>query len=68
MPHHKELDSPTSMQPDDEQVSNDQGGIEILGDQLEEEMHNMSFDESQHRVVQSRRVSTSDDQISPAQV
>jgi len=68
MPHHKEVDSPASMHPDDEQVSNDQGGTEILGDQLEEEMHNISFDESQHRVVQSRRVSTSKDHTSPVQV
>ena len=31
-------------------------------------MHNISFDESQHRVVQSCRVSTPDDHTSPAQV
>jgi len=58
MPHHREVDSPTSMHLDDEQVSNDQGGIEILGGQLEVEMCNNFFDESQHRVVQPDRVPT----------
>ena len=67
MPHHKEVDSPTSMHLDDEQVSNDQGGTQILGDQPEGEMHNISFDESQHRVVQSHKVSTLEDHTSPAQ-
>jgi len=50
MPHHKEVDSPASFHLDDEQVSNDQGGTEILGGQLKAEMH-ISFDESHHRVV-----------------
>jgi len=31
MPHHKEVDSPASLHPDDDQVSNNQGGTEILG-------------------------------------
>jgi len=68
MPHHKEVDPPTPMHSKEEQVSNDQGGTEILGDQPEEEMHNISFNESQHRVVQSPGVSTPEDQTSPAQV
>jgi len=68
MPHHNEVHSPTSMHLDDEEVSNDQGGTEILADQPEEEMHNISFDESQHRVVQSCRVSTPEDHTSPTQV
>ena len=68
MPHHKEVNSPASMHPDDGQVSNDQGGTKILGDQPEGEIHNISFDESQHRVVQSCRVSTLKDHTSPAQV
>ena len=42
----QEVDSPISMHLDDEQVLNDQGGTEILGDQSEEEMHNILFDES----------------------
>ena len=67
MPHQREVDSPTSMHPDSEQVSDDQGGTEILGGQLEAEMHNISFDESHHRVVQCLRVLTPEDQTSPAQ-
>jgi len=35
MPHHKEVDSPASLHPDDEQVSNDHGGTKILGRQPE---------------------------------
>ena len=50
-PHHKEVDSPASMHPDDEKVSNEQGGTEILAGQPEAEMHNISFDEFHHRVV-----------------
>ena len=50
MPHHKEVDSPASMHLEEEKVLDDQGGTEILGDQPEEEMQNISFDESQHRV------------------
>lgn len=68
MPHHQEVDLPTSPHPDDEQVSSDGGGTKILKDHPEEEMHNISFDESQHKVVQSRRVSTLDDHTYPAQV
>jgi len=41
MPHHQEVNLPTSSHPDDAQVSSDQGGTEILGDQLEGEMHNI---------------------------
>ena len=52
MPHHKEVDSHASMHPDDEKVSNDQGGTEILGGQQEAEMHNIAFEEYHHRVVQ----------------
>jgi len=68
MPHHKEVDSPASMHLADEKYMNDQGGTDILGDQLEEEMHNISFDESQHRVFQSCRVSTPKDHTPLAQV
>ena len=68
MPHNQEIDLPASPHPDDEKVSNDRGGNEILGDQLEEEMHNISFDKSQHRVVQSCRVSTPNDHTSPVKV
>ena len=68
MPHHKEVRSPTSMPQDDEKVSNDQGGTKILGDHPKGGINNISFDESQHRVVQSHRVSTPEDQTSPTQV
>ena len=66
MPYHQEVDLPASPDPKVEQVPSDQGGTEILWDNLEEEMHNISFDESQHRVVQSHKVSTLGDHTSPA--
>jgi len=67
LPHHQEVDLSTSPHPEDEQVSSDQGGTEILGGQLEGEMHTISFDDSQHRVVQSLRVSIPDDHTYPVQ-
>ena len=67
MPHRQEVDPPASLDLEVEQVPSDQDDTEILGDQPEGEMHNISFDESQHRVVQSHRVSTLDDHTSPAQ-
>lgn len=65
MPHHQEVDPLASPCPEEEQVASDQGDTEILGDNPEEEMHNISFDESQHRDVQSHRVLTLDDHTSP---
>jgi len=56
------------MHPDDEQVSNDQGGTEILGGWLAAEMRKSSFDESQHRVVHPNRVPSPKDQTSATQV
>ena len=67
MPHHKEVNSPTSLHPDDEKISNHQGGTKILGGKLEAEMHNISFDESHHRVVQSQRVPTLEEKTSLVQ-
>jgi len=61
MHHHQEVNLRASPNLEDEKVSSDQGGTKILGDQPEGEMPNISFDESQHRVVQYRRVSTLDD-------
>jgi len=61
MPYHQEVDPPASLDPEVEQVPSDQRDTEILGDNKKGEMHNISFDESQHRVVKSRRVSTPDD-------
>lgn len=68
MPYHQGVELPVSPHPDDMQVSSDQGGTEILGDESKEEIHNISFDKSQHRVVQSHKMLTLDDHTSPAQV
>jgi len=65
MPHHQEVVPPASPHPKDEKIPSDQGDTEILGDQLKGEMHNISIDEYQHRVVQSHRVSTPKDHTSP---
>jgi len=67
MPHHQEFDPPSSPDPEAKQVPSDQGDTEILGDNLKGEMHNISFDESQHRVMKSHRVLTLDDHTSPTQ-
>ena len=67
MPHHQEVYPPASLHLEDEKVPSDQGDTKILGDQLEGEMHNISFDESQHRFVKSHRLLTSNDQTSPTQ-
>ena len=66
LPCHQEVDPPPSLCPEEEQVPSDQGDTEILRDNPEEEMYNISFDESQHKVVQSRKVLTLDDHTSPA--
>jgi len=65
MPQHQEVNPLASPHPKEEQVPSDQGDTKILGDNLEEEMHNISFDKSQNRVVQYRRVSTPKDHTSP---
>ena len=67
MPHHQEVDPPASPHPEEAKVPSDQGDTKILGDQSEGGMHNISFNESQHIVVQYHRVSTLDDHTSPAQ-
>lgn len=58
MPYHIEVDSLAAMYLNDDKMSNDQGCTKILGGQLEAEMHDSSFDESQHRVVHPERVPT----------
>lgn len=68
IPHHQEVDPPASPHSEEEQVPSDQEDIEILGDNLEEEMHNISFDKSQHRVVKSRGFLTLEDDTSPMQI
>ena len=46
IPYHQEVDPLASSNLEAEKVPRDQGDIEILGDNLEEEMHNISFNES----------------------
>ena len=46
MPQNQEVTPPASLDPYIEQVLSDQGDTEILEDNLEPEMHNISFDES----------------------
>jgi len=65
MPYHQDIDPLASPDPKVEQVSRDQGDTEILADNLEEEMQNISFDELQRRVVKSCKVSTPDEHTSP---
>jgi len=65
MPYHQEVNPPTSPDMEAKEVPSDQGDTEILGDNPEGEMHNVSFIESPHRVMQSHIVSTSDN-TSPA--
>jgi len=60
MPYNQEVNPPTSPDLEVDQVLCDQGDTQILGDNMEVEMHNISFDVSQHRVVQSCRVFTLD--------
>lgn len=67
MPKNEEVTPPTLPDQGAEQVLNDQGDTEILEDNLKVDVHNISFNESQHRVVQSRRVSTLDVHVSTAQ-
>jgi len=41
MPYHQEVNPPSLLNPEVEQVPSDQGYIEILGDHWEGEMHNI---------------------------
>lgn len=65
IPYHQEVDPLVSPDSEVEEVPSDQGDTDILGDNLEGEMHNISFDKSQHRVVKSHRLSTLDDNTNP---
>lgn len=56
MPYHQGVDPSASLDLEAKKVLSNQGDIEILGDDPKEETHNISFDESQHRVFQSRSV------------
>ena len=46
MPYHQEVNPLTSLELEAEKVPSDQGDTKILGDNPEEAMHNISFDES----------------------
>lgn len=63
--YHQEVEPTASLDPEVEQVPCNHGDTEILGDNPKEQMHNISFDESHHRVVQSCRVFSLDDNTSP---
>lgn len=65
MPYNQEVNPLASPDPEAKQFLSDQGDSEILQDNLEEVMHNISFNESHHRFVQSLRVTTMDVHTSP---
>lgn len=64
MPKDLEITPPASPDPIIEQVPSAQGDNEILEDNLEADVHNICFDESQHIIVQLRRVPTPDLHVS----
>lgn len=51
MPKNEDVIPPTSPDPGADQVPSDQGDIEIIEDNLEADVHNISFNESHNRVV-----------------
>ena len=51
MPKDQEVTPPASLDLEVEQVPSDQGDTEILEDNLEADVHNIYFDDSQHRVM-----------------
>lgn len=63
MPRNQEVSSP-ALRNTEEHVPRDQGDTKILDENLEVEMHNISFDESHHKVVQSCTVPNPDVHIS----
>jgi len=65
MPRNQEVTPPASLDLEAEQVPRNYGDTEIFEDNSEAEMHTVSFDKSQHRVVQSHRVPTLNVHISP---
>lgn len=67
MPRNQEVPPPASPDLGTEKVPSDQGDNEILEDNPEVDTHNISLNESQHRVVQSRRVPTLDVHVSLVQ-
>lgn len=65
MPHHQVVDLLASPDLEVEQDPSGQADTQILGNNSEGEMHNVSFDKSQHRFVKLHRVLTLDDHKSP---
>lgn len=58
MPQNQEVTPLASPDLEANKVSSDQGDSKILEDNMEAKMHNIYFDESQHRIVQLHRVPT----------
>lgn len=67
MPQNQEVTQLASLDLKAEKVPSDEGDRKILEDNLEEEMHNISFEESQHRVVKSCKVPTQNAHVSHVQ-
>lgn len=67
MPYNQEVNPPGSPDAEAEKVLRNQGDTEILEDNPEEERHNISFDESHHRFLQSHKATTLDVHTSPTQ-
>ena len=65
MPKNQEVTPPASPDPEAKKFPSNQGDTEILEDNLEVDVHNISFEESQHIVVQSHRVPTLNVHVSP---
>lgn len=65
MPQNQMVTPLTSLDLEAKQVLSDQGDTDILENNLEAKMHNISFDKSQQSIVQSHRVPTPDVHVSP---
>lgn len=67
MPHNQDVTLPSSPDMEAEIVQSDQGDTDILEDNLEADVHNICFNESQHKFVQLHRVPSLDVHVSPTQ-
>ena len=68
MPKLTEVTPQASQTPTTEKVPSEQGDTILLEDNPRTDVYNIAFDESQHRVVQARRVHTPDEHASPTHV
>jgi len=66
MSYHQEVSPPTSPDWEVGYDPSEQRDTNMLGDNPEEYMHNLSFNELHHRVLLSHKVSSLDDHKSPA--